>query len=44
VAKVSVFLDEKQHKSAKRAAIDAGVSLTRWISALVDAALKPNRK
>lgn len=38
--KISVFLDEETHASAKKAAIDAKLSLARWVEKLVLAALK----
>ncbi len=35
MVKISVFLDEQVHRSAKVAAIDASVSLSQWVAALV---------
>lgn len=43
--KISVFLDKETHKAAKVAAIEEGVSLSRYVSALVAKSLeKPTRR
>ena len=43
--RISVVLDDKQHRAAKLRAIDAAQSLSEWVAQLVAAALanKPNK-
>jgi hypothetical protein len=42
--KVGVFLDEKVYDRVKRLALDEKISMTKWISRLVDEAVKSKRK